>query len=199
MNTLPLLVLPLLALLQSCSRPADPAFYVVDVADGGHAYLYTMQAGFDQMRGRARKLPVAFFDRKGLDCCFVFGDKLPRPVTDMRRMLLRELPDGDEEGRRIAGRYAPAGKVRQDHWPGLGIGFDGMVNVRQLDAQTHEVRFADGAPPVFVRVCTTGEGVRIALLREAGATTPYASYYYALGYDTEPDCPAMARREADAG
>lgn len=197
MKKLPLLlVLPLLALLQSCSRPADPAFYVVDVADGGHAYLYTTQA--DRLREHARKLPVAFLDRKGLDCCFVFGDKVPRPVTDMQRMLLLERPDGDEEGQRIAGRYAPAGKVRKDDWPGLGIGFDGMAKVRQLDTQTHEVRFADGAPSVFVRHCTTGEGVRIALLRARGDASPYASYYYALGYDTEPDCPDMVEQEAPA-
>ncbi len=191
-----LLAVPLLALLQSCSRPADPAFYVVDVADSGHAYLYTTQA--DHLRDRVRKLPVAFFDRKGPDCCFVFGDKLPRPVTDMQRMLLREGANGDEEGRRIAGRYAPAGKVRKDDWPGLGFGFDGMGQVRRLDAMTHEVRFADSAPPVFVRACTTGEGVRIALLRERGAARPYANYYYALGYDTEPDCPDMVEQETPA-
>ncbi|GGC01898.1 hypothetical protein [Pseudoduganella buxea] len=190
-----LLAVPLLA-LQSCSRPADPAFYVVDVADGGHAHLYTTQANIDH--DQARKLPVAFFDRKGPDCCFVFGDKLPRPVTDMQRMLLREQPDGDEEGRRIAGRYAPAGMVRKDDWPGLGFGFDGMGKVRRLDAMTHEVRFADSAPPVFVRHCTTGEGVRIALLRARGDASPYASYYYALGYDTEPDCPDMVEQEAPA-
>ncbi len=198
MKKLALLVAsPLLALLQSCSRPADPAFYVVDVADAGHAYLYTMQP--DRLREHARKLPVAFFDRQGPDCCFVFGDKLPRPVTDMQRMLLRERPDGDQEGRRIAGRYGPAGKVREDEQPGLGFGFDGMAQVRRLDGRLQEVRFADGAPPVFVRHCTTGEGVRIALLRARTDARPYASYYYALGYDTEPDCPGMVGQEAPAG
>ena len=170
------------ALLQSCTRAADPYFYVVDVQDGGAAQLHTVRATVDQ----GRKLPVAFLDEKQSDCCFVFGDR-PVPAPDNGNPE-RTLTTDDAAGHVFGGRFTSGRKRRPDEAPGLGFGFDTMQGARRIDARTHEVTFA-AAAPVYVRSCTTGEGIRIELRHAPGEATPYADYYYYLGIDIEPDCP----------
>lgn len=71
----------------------------------------------------------------------------------------------------------------------LGFGIEGMGTVRARGKNGYAVTMPGTATPVIVRQCTTNEGVRFNLYRNASAKKPYAGYYYYLGYDTEPDCP----------
>lgn len=170
--------------LQSCTRETPAQFYVVDINSDHKGQLHTTGAAAHP----GGKLPLVFLDDATGTCCFLPDGPAPKAAEDGSA---RSLTKDGEESRAWAGRYQPAKKRKDDEWGGIAFGFATMQAARRIDPHTHEVTFGAGAPPVYVRSCTTGEGIRIELLRGVRDAKPYADYYYSLGIDMEPDCPDM--------
>jgi hypothetical protein len=63
-----------------------------------------------------------------------------------------------------------------------------MRSVSAKTKRTYEIAFANGARPVIVKHCLGAEGVNFRLYHASTDRRPYASYYFALGYDTVPNC-----------
>jgi hypothetical protein len=168
--------------LTSCTRTTPAQFYLVDINSDHQGQLHVTGAAAKP----GGKLPLVFFDDAAGTCCFVPGAPFKSDEAGARS-LSRE----GEESHAWNGRYQPTKKRKDDEWGGIAFGFAAMQAVRRIDTRTHEVTFGDGAPPVYVRSCTTGEGLRIELLHGAKDAKPYADYYYSLGIDMEPDCPDM--------
>jgi hypothetical protein len=70
----------------------------------------------------------------------------------------------------------------------LAFGIEGMSAVTARGKRTYEVAMPKNGSPVIMRHCLGVEGVNFRLYHSMADKKPYASYYFALGYDTKPDC-----------
>jgi hypothetical protein len=70
----------------------------------------------------------------------------------------------------------------------FAYGIGGMQSVTRKRPDTCQITLQAGSAPVFVHTCYSGEGLRLQLFRRLADKTPYASYYYYLGYEVEPTC-----------
>lgn len=178
----------ILALItQASSAASAPAFYVLDLRHTGDAVLHTSIAKLPPKV----ELPYVVLETPKMDCCFRTGRKPGSSMSPIR--IDEDAPpfmsvDGDEifqvPGYVTPSRIASA-NVGTDR---LAFGIDGMTSVTVRGKQTYEVATAQGGGPVIVRHCLGAEGVNFRLYHSMADKKPYASYYFALGYDTKPDC-----------
>jgi hypothetical protein len=175
------MLLPALAASVAC-QAVEPVFYMVDIRHDGDAMLHTTEA-----KTSAVKRPLTVLGNAASDCCFVpgaqsKGTRLKVDNDDPRLSSSR----GDETFAYL-GAYRPAhADAARDR---LGFGFKDMRTARLIGKRTYEVTFTDATKPVVVRHCLGTEGVNVMLYHSAQDAKPYVSYYYALGYDVESDCP----------
>jgi len=152
-----------------------PAFYVVDLRHAGSATLHSANRSISA----GTELPYVLPDSSRMACCFRVG-----PVGTGSDLLFdgEDRPlfafPGDLVGK-------SAGKAERG---GLGFGLAGMTAVKGKGADTWELSMGQGARSVIVRQCTGSEGVHFRLYRGKADRKPFADYYFALGYDTEPSC-----------
>lgn len=166
-------------LWQAGALAGTPEFYLVDISSDKPAVLYTTARKVD----RAEKRAFVVLGSGRQTCCFVSGPNA-RPKSDE---LLPTLvsPEGDETYR-FPGAYRAMGTPGKIDDLAFGIG--GMTGAKKVGKDAYELNFAQG-PAVIVRHCNGMEGINLELYRSLRDRKPFATYYYALGYDIEPDCP----------
>lgn len=182
MKILRLLALPLL-LAAPFARAAAPAFYFVSIDDKDNALLFS-----DAQRAPIGALPYVLIDRADKRCCFKAGI---RPGA--KKPVRKNEGDGHAGGlmsgedkpilKQVGHIDSPA-KTEAD----FAYGIEGMQSVTRKRPDTYQITLQAGSAPIFVHTCYSGEGLRLQLFRRLADKTPYASYYYYLGYDVEPTC-----------
>ena len=70
----------------------------------------------------------------------------------------------------------------------LAFGIEGMTSMQPKGKRTYEVVVEQYAKPVIVRQCLGAEGVNFRLYHSLADKKPFATYYFALGYDVKADC-----------
>lgn len=165
---------------------AEPQFYVLDVRHTGDAVLHSSSQSVSAKAG----LPYVLVDTPAVNCCFHVGVKPGQRTSSVR--INEDAPpltseDGDEIYQ-VAGYVADAPRSSRPAADNLAFGLRGMTLVRVKEKQTYEVGFAKGTKPVIVKHCLGAEGVNFRLYHASTDRAPYASYYFALGYDTAPNC-----------
>lgn len=180
-------VFSLALFFQTCSLAANPVFYAVDIRANNAALLHGTQEKVDQ----TQQLPLAVLGNRESTCCFVFGEhskvKGPAALKVNNEEPLLSSSRGDETYQFLGG-YHPATPEKAGNK--LGFGFQGMSGARLIGNRTYEVKFADPTETVFVRHCLGSEGVNFKLYRAQNDKKPFISYYFALGHEVKPDCPA---------
>jgi hypothetical protein len=177
-----------LALLcQANCWAAKPSFYVLDIRANNAAILHGLHEQVDQ----TRKLPVTFLGSKRSTCCFIFDDPSKAKETPILKVNndepLLSSSRGDEAYQFLGG-YFPA--VAEKAERKLAFGFSGMTEAKLIGSRKYQVRFGDATPPVFVHYCLETEGVNFKLYHSLSDKKPHIRYYFALGYEVTPDCPA---------
>jgi hypothetical protein len=172
---------------QAVSAAGAPAFYVLDLRHTGDAVLHT---GTEKVSPKV-ELSYVVLDTPKMDCCFRTGrkpgsTKSPIKIDADAPPLTSE--DGDEIFQ-IPGYVTPSptGSANPST-DRLAFGIEGMASVSAKGKQTYEVAMPQHGRPVIVRHCLGVEGVNFRLYRSMADKKPYATYYFALGYDTKPDC-----------
>lgn len=166
---------------------ANPTFYALDIRANNDAMLHGTQEKVDQ----TQRLPLTILGSRESTCCFIFGAQskakgAPTLQVNNEQPLLSSS-HGDEAYQFLGG-YRPAAVEKAENK--LGFGLTGMSGARLIGNRTYEVTFADTTPPVFVQHCLGTEGVNFKLFHSLSDKKPYIKYYFALGYDVTPDCPA---------
>ena len=165
---------------------AEPTFYVVALRHNGDAVLHASARNVSAKAG----LAYISVDAPVVHCCFHAGRK-PGQGTSSVKLDTNASPLTSEQGDetyQIAGYVTAPHEGARDAADKLAFGFDGMRSVSAKTKRTDEIAFANGARPVIVKHCLGAEGVNFRLYHASTDRTPYASYYFALGYDTIPDC-----------
>lgn len=180
------LILALLLSLVCHVVLAEPLFYVLDLRHTGDAVLHAS----GQSVSPKASLPYIVVDTPGMKCCFRTGSK---PGRRRSAISLNEdaPPLSLEEGAeavQLAGYVTVIPTDRREAVDALAFGLAGMTSVRAKGERTYEIVVEGRAKPVIVRHCLGAEGVNFRLYQRAADRKPYATFYYALGYDTEPDC-----------
>jgi hypothetical protein len=172
--------------LVSCGAVAEPLFYVLDVRHTGDAVIHASSKGIEP----AVALPYIFVDSPGMKCCFKVGLKPGhrKPLIKVDEDAPRLSSEEGEETFQVPGYVNVLPMGARGAADTLAFGLVGMTSVAVKGKRTYEIVVRDGAPPVIVGHCLGAEGVNFRLYHRVGDAKPYATYYYALGYDTEPDC-----------
>lgn len=179
--------LVLLSLCCALSHAADrPEFYVLDVRHTGEAVLH---ANTDQIPKADQQYALA--DTGTVNCCFRFGTK-----PGMRKPSIKIDEDAPpltssigEETYPFPGYLtAQPGAGKRAASDTLAFGVVGMTGVTAKGKNTYEVALGDDNKPLFVRKCLGAEGVNFRLYHNLADKKPFVTYYFALGYDTKPDC-----------
>ncbi|MGI4846288.1 MAG: hypothetical protein ACRYF7_23600 [Janthinobacterium lividum] len=165
---------------------AEPLFYVLDVRHTGDAILHASS------RSVAPKAPLAYVlvDSPAMECCFHIGLKPGQRKStakideDAPRLTSEE---GDETFQR-SGYVVQPPRGATGAMDKLAFGVEDMTSVRVKNKRTYEIVFGKAAKSVIVKHCLGAEGVNFRLYHSIADRAPYASYYFALGYDTAPDC-----------
>lgn len=176
----------LLSLCCGLSHAGTPAFYVLDVRHTGEAVLH---ANTDHMPKTDQRYVLA--DTGTINCCFRFGTK-----PGMRKPSIKIDEDAPpltssigEETYQFPGYLTPQpGNGKRADSDTLAFGVVGMASLTTKGKNTYEVAFSDGSRPLFVRKCLGAEGVNFRLYHGLDEKKPFVTYYFALGYDTKPDC-----------
>lgn len=165
---------------------AEPPFYVLDVRHTGDAVLHA--SGKDISPTVAR--PYIVVDTPRLECCFKVGPKpgQRKPAVKIDEDAPRLSSEQGEETFQLPGYVNIAPTGARGAVDTLAFGLVGMRSVSARGKRIYEVMMANSAKSVVVKHCLGAEGVNFRLYHRAGDPKPYATYYYALGYDTEPDC-----------
>ncbi|MFC5510181.1 hypothetical protein ACFPOU_03440 [Massilia jejuensis] len=165
---------------------AEPLFYLLVLRHTGDAVLHANS----QRVLQEAALPYVVVDTTAMQCCFHIG-----PKPDTRKLPVRFNEDTrlsvSEEGAatfQFAGHMSRAPADVGGAVDALALGLVGMTSVAAKGERTYEIAVRGSAGPVIVRHCLGAEGLNFRLYRHAGDRQPYATYYYALGHDTEPDC-----------
>jgi len=165
---------------------AEPLFYVLDVRHTGNAVLHASGKNVSPRVAR----PYIVVDAPGMACCFKVGPKpgQRKPAVTIDEDATRLSSETGEEIFQFAGyvNVPPAGA--NGAVDALAFGLVGMSSVSAKGERTYEIMVGGSAKPVVLRHCLGAEGVNFRLYRHAGDIKPYATYYYSLGYDIEPDC-----------
>jgi hypothetical protein len=179
------LILAVLLLVCNVLR-AEPSFYVLDLRHTGDAVLHASSQSFSPTAA----LPYVVLDTPAMKCCFHAGRKPGQrksPIKINEDAPLLSSQEG-EETFQLAG-YVTSGPAGTRGAVGtLAFGFAGMTSVAAKGMRTYEIAVRGSAEPVIVRHCLGAEGVNFRLYRHVADRKPYATYYYGLGYDTEPNC-----------
>lgn len=179
-----MLALPLSLVCQVVS--AESSFYLLVLRHTGDAVLHANS----QRVSQEAALPYVVVDTTAMQCCFHIGPK-PGPRKSRVRFNEDTRPLVSEEGTKtfqFAGDISRAATDTGGAVDALAFGLVGMTSVAAKGKRTYEIAMRGSASPVIVRHCLGAEGVNFRLYRHAGDRKPYATYYYALGHDTEPDC-----------
>lgn len=177
----------LLFLLCGIASAADlPKFYVLDIHHTGEAVLHT---NTEQIPKTDQRYVLA--DTAKIDCCFRFGTKpgMGKPTIKIDDDAPPLTSSKGEEIYQFPGYLTakPASRKRGDG-DTLAFGVIGMADVAAKGKNTYEVTFSDDRKPVYVRQCLGVEGVNFRIYHTLDDKKPYVTYYFALGYDTKPDC-----------
>jgi hypothetical protein len=187
MKTIRFMALAMALVSQAVAAAGTPAFYVLDLRHTGDAVLHT---GTEKLSPKV-ELPYMVLDAPKMDCCFRTGRK---PGSSKSPIKIDEdaPPLTSEEGDEI---YQVPGYVTSAPTSGaspaadkLAFGIEGMAAVTARGKHTYEVAVPQSGRPVIVRHCLGVEGVNFRLYHSMADKKPYATYYFALGYDTAPDC-----------
>lgn len=177
--------------LASCLNTAwatgSPDFYVVDVRRSQDAILHSVKkVGTAAGAG----LPYVMLDAGKQVCCFKAGPKPGERKSPLK--IDADAPplssEKDEDSYQLIG-HVTGTPAQTSGRAKLAFGVEGMTRAIPRGAKTYEVTTAEGGGTVVVRHCLATEGVNFSLYRSLKDKTPYATYYYALGYEIEPDCP----------
>jgi hypothetical protein len=161
------------------------AFYVVDLRHAGGAALHTASRSMSA----GAELPYVLSDSSRMACCFRVGSKPGAHKSSNNTRTGSGLLFDDEDNPLFEFSGYLVGKSAEKADRGsLGFGLVGMTAVKGKGMGTWEVSMGQGAGPVIVRQCTGAEGMRFRLYRGRADGKPFAGYYFALGYDTEPSC-----------
>jgi hypothetical protein len=169
---------------QASQAGTTPAFYVVDVRQSDDAVLHASS----KTLAPKSELSYILLDTPQPACCFHFGARKPgakSPIKIDEDAPPLTVEDGEETFQLpgyVKRSSATAGKTA------LAFGFEGMTGAKLKAKRSYEVSVAGMAAPVIVRHCLGSEGVSFKLYHAATDKKPYATYYYALGYDVKPDC-----------
>jgi hypothetical protein len=176
-----------LALCCGLAHAADtPAFFVLDVRHTGEAVLH---ANTDHIPKADQQYALA--DAGKINCCFRFGTKpgMRKPTIKIDEDAPPLTSSIGEETYQFPGYLTTQpGAGKQAASDTLAFGVVGMTSITTRGKNTYEVAFSDGAKPVFVRKCLGAEGVNFRLYHGLTEKRPFVTYYFALGYDTTPDC-----------
>jgi hypothetical protein len=169
------------------ARAADtPKFYVLDVRQSGAAVLH---ASSGHIPNADQQYALAHTGTVG--CCFRFGTKpgtrKPSIKIDEDAPLLTSST-GEETHQYPGYLTERSGAGMRAGSDTLAFGVVGMTSVTAKEKNTYEVAFAGGIRPLFVRKCLAAEGVNFRLYHSLAEKKPFVTYYFALGYDTTPDC-----------
>jgi hypothetical protein len=165
---------------------AEPLFYVLDLRHTGDAVLHVSSQGMSPKAA----LPYVVVDTSAMKCCFHTG---PKPGERRSTISINEdtPPLSSEDGAetvQFGGYVTVVPRDKRGIVDALAFGLAGMTSVTAKGERTYEVVVRGHAKPVIVRHCLGAEGVNFRLYKRAADRKPYATFYYALGYDTEPDC-----------
>jgi len=174
-----------LALVSYCAA-AEPLFYVLDVRHTGDAVMHA--SGKDISSTGA--LPYIFVDAPWMECCFRGGPKpgQRRQPINVDEAAPRLSSEESEETFQRPGYVNVAPTGARGAVDRLAFGLVGMTAVSAKGTRTYQVMLRNSTQSVVVKHCLGAEGVNFRLYHHVGDAKPYATYYYALGYDTEPDC-----------
>lgn len=173
--------------LVSCGAVAEPLFYVLDLRHTGEAVIHASGKNISSTVA----LPYIVVDEPGMACCVKVGRKpgQRRPPIRIDDDSPRLSSEEGEETFQVPGHVNVVQKGARDAVDTLAFGLVGMTSVSAKGKRTYEIMMRGTAKPVVVRDCLGAEGVNFRLYHRMGDAKPYATYYYALGYDIEPDCP----------
>jgi hypothetical protein len=165
---------------------AEPLFYVLDLRHTGDAVIHASGKNISPTVA----LPYIVVDAPGMGCCFKVGRKpgQRRPPIKIDEDAPRLSSEDGEETFQVPGYVNAAPTGARSAVDTLAFGLMGMTSVSAMGKRTYEIMVRDSTQPVVVRHCLGAEGVNFWLYHRVGDAKPYARYYYALGYDTEPDC-----------
>jgi hypothetical protein len=176
-----------LCLFCRLSHAAEPPeFYVLSVRHTGEAVLH---ANTDHVPKADQQYALA--DTGAVNCCFRFGTKpgVHKPSIKIAEDAPPLTSSIGEEMYRFPGYLtAQPGAGKRAASDTLAFGVVGMTGVTAKEKNTYEVAFGDGTKPLFVRKCLGAEGVNFRLYHGLAEKKPFVTYYFALGYDTKPDC-----------
>jgi hypothetical protein len=165
---------------------AEPLFYVLDVRHTGDAVLHASGKNVSPTVAR----PYIVVDAPRVECCFKVGLKpgQRKPAVKIDEDAPPLSSEKGEETFQFSGYVDVVPTGARGAVDTLAFGFVGMSSVSPKGKRTYEVMMGDRAKPVVVSHCLGAEGVNFRLYHRVGDTKPYATYYYSLGYDIEPDC-----------
>lgn len=156
-------------------------FYVIDIRASGDAVLHLSST----RSSSTSELPYVIVDAPRMSCCFRFGARQPgrkSPIQiDMDAPPLTS-DDGEESTQHIGYSTQSTGESK------LAFGIEGMTAASAVGKRSYQIRREKSEKPIIVRHCLGAEGVNFRLYHTLGDKQPYASFYYALGYDVKADC-----------
>jgi hypothetical protein len=163
-----------------------PRFYVLDVRHTGEAVLHANSGHIPKTDQQ-----YALADTGTVNCCFRFGTKpgLRKPSIRLDENAPPLTSSIGEDTYQFPGYVtAQPGTGKLAASDTLAFGVVGMASITSKGKDTYEVAFSDGSKPLFVRKCLGAEGVNFRLYQGLADKKPFVTYYFALGYDTKPDC-----------
>jgi hypothetical protein len=165
---------------------AEPLFCGLDLRHTGDAVLHASSQG---MTPKA-VLPYVVVDTPIMKCCFHIGSK---PGQRRSTIGINEdtPPLSSEDGAetvQLSGHVTIVPTDTRGVVDALAFGLAGLTSITPKRERTYEIVVRGRAKPVTVKHCLGAEGVNFCLFQRAAHRKPYATFYYALGYDTEPDC-----------
>lgn len=171
---------------QAVAAADSPPFYVVDVRHNGDAVLHVSTNNVPPKV----ELPYIVVDTPVMACCFQLGPKAPgRKAIKIDEDAAPLTSEEGEETFQFAGHVTRVPLTRQRNAADkLAFGIEGMRSVQLKGKRTYEVLVEHYAQPVIVRHCLGVEGVNFRLYHSLADKKPFATYYFALGYDVKADC-----------
>lgn len=177
----------LLGWLTGAAIAAEPTgFYVIDLRHTGEAVLHT---NLEKIGHTDR--PYVVVDIDTMDCCFRFGRapgrRKPMLKIDEHALPLTS-PAGEETYQNLGHITVASANPKHADDDTLAFGVVGMTAVSMKGKRTYEIKLSNGVKPLVVKQCMGAEGVNFRLFNTLADKKPFATYYYALGYDVTPDC-----------
>jgi hypothetical protein len=165
---------------------AEPLFYILDVRHTGDAVLHSSSQGVSPKVA----LPYVLVDTPGMKCCFHVGLKPGQrePLIKIDRDAPPMSSDEGDETVQFLGYVNTPPTGTRGTLDSLAFGLAGMRSVSAKGKHAYEIALQESSKRVILRHCLGTEGINFRLYHHAADRKPYAMYYYAVGYDTKPDC-----------